>query len=158
MGDPRAAAAQSRIRLPGLTPLAATVASDMLARKDIDEAHMMMPAALPEPDDMAIALSPSGRTAAVINAVEPARRNGARTIAGTKDPDSPLARSVEFCLVLQGAEHRAAGRKRPCARRAAKPALYALRCGRTAPPHFPRPDPGALRKRRPPETPNPRPR
>ena len=147
MADRRAVGSQSRIWLPGLTPLAAKVASDMLAPKDIDEAHMMMPAALPGPDDLAIALSPSGRTAAVIDAVKPARRNGTRTIAEATDPESPLARSVEFWSLLQGAEQRAA-----------EPAGYALRCGRTARPHFPRPDPGARLKRRPPETPNPRPR
>jgi hypothetical protein len=99
MGDPRAVAAQSRIWLPGLTPLAAKVASDMLAPKDIDEAHMMMPAALPGPDDLAIALSPSGRTAAVIDAVEPAGRNGTRTIGGgdgSRQPPGPQCRVLEF--------------------------------------------------------------
>lgn len=133
MGDPRAVAAQGRIRVPGLTPLAAQVAADIRAHKDSDEAHMMMPAALLGPDDMAIALSPSGRTAAVIDAVETAYRNGARTIAGTTDPDSPVARSVRFCIELLGAEQRAA-----------EPEACAPRCGRTARPHFPRPDPGAL--------------
>ena len=37
MGDPRAVGAQIRMRLPGLTPLEAKVAADILARKDIDE-------------------------------------------------------------------------------------------------------------------------
>ena len=38
MGDPKAVAAQIRMKLPSLTPLEAKVASDILARKDIDAA------------------------------------------------------------------------------------------------------------------------
>ena len=38
MGDPKAIAAQIRMKLPSLTPLEAKVASDILARKDIDAA------------------------------------------------------------------------------------------------------------------------
>ena len=38
MGDPKAVAAQIRMKLPNLTPLEAKVAGDILARKDIDAA------------------------------------------------------------------------------------------------------------------------
>ena len=38
MGDPKAVAAQIRMKLPSLTPLEGKVASDILARKDIDAA------------------------------------------------------------------------------------------------------------------------
>ncbi len=64
-----------------------------------DDAHMMMmSAALLGPDDVAIAFSHSGSTAAVIDAVDLARRNGARTIAVTNYPDSMLARAVDVVL------------------------------------------------------------
>jgi DNA-binding MurR/RpiR family transcriptional regulator len=64
-----------------------------------DDAHMMMmSAALLGPDDVAIAFSHSGTTAAVLDAIEMARRNGARTIAVTNYPDSPVARVVDVVL------------------------------------------------------------
>ena len=64
-----------------------------------DDAHMMMmSAALLGPDDVAIAFSHSGSTSAVIDAVELARKNGARTIAVTNYPDSPVARIVDVVL------------------------------------------------------------
>ena len=64
-----------------------------------DDAHMMMmSAALLGPDDVAIAFSHSGSTSAVIDAIDLARKNGARTIAITNYPDSPLARSVDVVL------------------------------------------------------------
>ncbi len=64
-----------------------------------DDAHMMMmSAALLGPDDVAIAFSHSGSTAAVLDAVDLARRNGARTIAITNYADSPVARMVDVVL------------------------------------------------------------
>ena len=65
-----------------------------------DDAHMMMmmSAALLGHDDVAIAFSHSGCTTAVIEAVELARRNGARTIAVTNYADSPLAKIVDVVL------------------------------------------------------------
>ncbi len=64
-----------------------------------DDAHMMMmSAALLGPDDVAIAFSHSGNTTAVLDAVELARKNGARTIAVTNYPDSPVARMVDVVL------------------------------------------------------------
>lgn len=64
-----------------------------------DDAHMMMmSAALLGPDDVAIAFSHSGSTAAVLEAAEMARRNGARTIAVTNYPESPLAKLVDVVL------------------------------------------------------------
>jgi DNA-binding MurR/RpiR family transcriptional regulator len=64
-----------------------------------DDAHMMMmSAALLGVDDVAIAFSHSGTTTAVIDAVELARRNGARTVAVTNYADSPLTRIVDVVL------------------------------------------------------------
>ncbi len=64
-----------------------------------DDAHMMMmSAALLGSDDVAVAFSHSGSTNAVIDAVELARKNGARTIAVTNYPDSPVAQIVDLVL------------------------------------------------------------
>ena len=64
-----------------------------------DDAHMMMmSAALLTPDDVAVAFSHSGSTSAVIDALELARRNGARTIAVTNYADSHLARIADVVL------------------------------------------------------------
>ena len=63
-----------------------------------DDAHMMMSAALLGPDDVELAFSHSGTTSAVIDAVELARRNGARIIAVTNHAESPLAGLVDVVL------------------------------------------------------------
>ncbi|GLS86771.1 RpiR family transcriptional regulator [Cypionkella aquatica] len=64
-----------------------------------DDAHMMMmSAALLGPDDVVVAFSHSGTTAAVIEAVELARKNGARIIAVTNYAESPLAGLVDVVL------------------------------------------------------------
>lgn len=70
-----------------------------------DDAHMMlMSAALLGPDDAVVVFSHSGATAAVLDATELARRNGARTIAVTNYPDAPLARIADhvLCSTAQG--------------------------------------------------------
>ncbi|MCW1919013.1 MurR/RpiR family transcriptional regulator [Rhodobacter sp. KR11] len=64
-----------------------------------DDAHMMlMSAALLGPEDVAVAYSHSGSTTAVLEAIELARKNGARTIAVTNYPDSAIARAVDVVL------------------------------------------------------------
>jgi DNA-binding MurR/RpiR family transcriptional regulator len=64
-----------------------------------DDAHMMMmSAALLGPDDVVVAFSHSGTTASVLDAVELARRNGARIIAVTNYAESPLAGLVDVVL------------------------------------------------------------
>src|SRR5690606_31092400 len=70
-----------------------------------DDAHMMlMSASLLGPQDIAIAFSHSGNTTAVIEAIQLARRNGARTLAITNYEHSPLARQAEIvlCSTAQG--------------------------------------------------------
>jgi DNA-binding MurR/RpiR family transcriptional regulator len=70
-----------------------------------DDAHMMlMSAALLGPSDVAIGFSHSGTTTAVIEALELARRRGARTIALTNYATSPLAElaDVVLCSTAQG--------------------------------------------------------
>lgn len=70
-----------------------------------DDSHMMlMSAALLGTDDVAIGFSHSGNTVAVIEAIQLARRNGARTIAITNYNASPLAQhaDVVLCSTAQG--------------------------------------------------------
>ena len=70
-----------------------------------DDAHMMlMSASLLSEGDVAIAFSHSGATTAVLEALELARRRGARTIALTNYANSPLARlaDVVLCSTAQG--------------------------------------------------------
>jgi DNA-binding MurR/RpiR family transcriptional regulator len=70
-----------------------------------DDSHMMlMSAALLKQDDIAIGFSHSGNTVAVIEAMQLARRNGARTIAITNYNGSPLAQhaDVVLCSTAQG--------------------------------------------------------
>ncbi|MDZ4393886.1 MurR/RpiR family transcriptional regulator [Cypionkella sp.] len=64
-----------------------------------DDAHMMMmSAALLGPQDVVVAFSHSGTTASVLDAVDLARRNGARIIAVTNYAESPLAGMVDVVL------------------------------------------------------------
>lgn len=70
-----------------------------------DDSHMMlMSASLLGPDDVAIGFSHSGNTTAVIDAVQLARKNGARTIAITNYGGSPLAQvaDIVLCSTAQG--------------------------------------------------------
>lgn len=70
-----------------------------------DDSHMMlMSAALLGPDDVAIGFSHSGRTTAVIEAIQLARKNGARTIVVTNYNASPLAEvaDIVLCSTAQG--------------------------------------------------------
>jgi DNA-binding MurR/RpiR family transcriptional regulator len=65
-----------------------------------DDAHMMlMSAALLGPGDVAVGFSHSGRSTVVLDAVALARRNGARTIAVTNYPASPLVDLADVVLL-----------------------------------------------------------
>jgi DNA-binding MurR/RpiR family transcriptional regulator len=70
-----------------------------------DDSHMMlMSASLLGNDDIAVGFSHSGNTMAVIEAMQIARKNGARTIAITNYNESPLAQhaDVVLCSTAQG--------------------------------------------------------
>jgi DNA-binding MurR/RpiR family transcriptional regulator len=70
-----------------------------------DDSHMMlMSASLLGTDDVAIGFSHSGNTTAVIDALQLARKSGARTIAITNYGGSPLAQiaDVVLCSTAQG--------------------------------------------------------
>jgi RpiR family transcriptional regulator, repressor of rpiB and als operon len=69
-----------------------------------DAQLMLMSAALLRRGDVAMAFSPSGQTAAVVEAARQARQNGAQLIALTNRSDSPLGREsdVALCANLDG--------------------------------------------------------
>lgn len=70
-----------------------------------DDAHMMlMSASVLGPNDAVLAFSHSGSTTAVLEPLEIARRNGARTIAITNYADSPITSRVDvvLCSTAQG--------------------------------------------------------
>ncbi|MCB1444515.1 MAG: MurR/RpiR family transcriptional regulator [Rhizobiaceae bacterium] len=70
-----------------------------------DDSHMMlMSASLLGPNDVAVGFSHSGNTTAVIDAVQLARKSGARTIAITNYDGSPLAQiaDIVLCSTAQG--------------------------------------------------------
>lgn len=65
-----------------------------------DDLHLMlMSAALLGPEDAVIAFSHSGRSTAVVEAAALARRNGARVVAVTAYPQSPLADVADVSLI-----------------------------------------------------------
>lgn len=70
-----------------------------------DDPHMMlMSASLLGPDDVAVAFSHSGATAAVLDAARLARENGARVIAITNYVSAPLSElaDIALCSTAQG--------------------------------------------------------
>jgi DNA-binding MurR/RpiR family transcriptional regulator len=70
-----------------------------------DDSHMMlMSASLLGEDDIAIGFSHSGNTIAIIEAIQLARKNGARTIAVTNYNSSALAHAADvvLCSTAQG--------------------------------------------------------
>jgi DNA-binding MurR/RpiR family transcriptional regulator len=65
-----------------------------------DDAHMMlMSASVLGPDDVVVAFSHSGRSAVVLDAIQQARRRGARVIAVTNYPASPLVDLADAVLL-----------------------------------------------------------
>jgi DNA-binding MurR/RpiR family transcriptional regulator len=58
------------------------------------------------PGDVVIGISHSGQTASVVEALQTARRRGARTVALTNYPQSALALASEFQLITAFHEHR----------------------------------------------------
>jgi RpiR family transcriptional regulator, repressor of rpiB and als operon len=70
-----------------------------------DDSHMMlMSASLLGADDIAVGFSHSGNTSAVIDAIQLARKSGARTLAITNYDNSPLAAvaDIVLCSTAQG--------------------------------------------------------
>ncbi len=65
-----------------------------------DDSHIMaMSASILQPQDVVLAISHSGKTSAVIDAVRLAKQRGAAVIGLTSYAQSPLARESDICLV-----------------------------------------------------------
>lgn len=94
----------------GASGLAATDLQHKLTRlgfsaQALTSAHDALPAVTALDDrDCLLAISDSGRTTDVLDAVEIAARSGARRIAITGSPVGPLARSSEFVLLTASRE------------------------------------------------------
>jgi DNA-binding MurR/RpiR family transcriptional regulator len=58
------------------------------------------------PGDVVVGISHTGQTASIIEAIQAARRKGARTVALTNYPQAPLASASEFQLITAFHEHR----------------------------------------------------
>jgi len=58
------------------------------------------------PGDVVVGISHTGQTASVVEAIQSARRRGARTVALTNYPQSSLAKASEFQLITAFHEHR----------------------------------------------------
>jgi len=58
------------------------------------------------PDDVVVGISHTGQTASVVEAIQSARRRGARTVALTNYPQSSLAKASEFQRITGFHEHR----------------------------------------------------
>lgn len=69
--------------------------------------HTLYKAATDFSGYMVIAVSQSGRTPEIVEVLETARRSGARTLAFTNDPNSPLARAAQLVVDLGAGEERA---------------------------------------------------
>ena len=63
-----------------------------------DDAHMMMSASVPKPDDAVMVFTHSGATTAVLEPMKLARKQGARTIAVTNHLESPVAGAADVVL------------------------------------------------------------
>ena len=69
------------------------------------DSHMAVTsAALREPGDVAVGLSHTGTTVDTIDALREARRNGAKTVAVTNFPWSPITEVVDFVLLTAARE------------------------------------------------------
>jgi len=58
------------------------------------------------PGDVVLGISHTGQTASILEAMQAARRKGARTVALTNYPHSPVAMASEFQLITAFHEHR----------------------------------------------------
>ena len=72
----------------------------------LEDSHMQaMSAAMLRPDDVAVAISNSGSSKDVIEALKQARQAGAKTICITSHPASPLAKVADIKIFTKSAEN-----------------------------------------------------
>ncbi len=96
----------------GASGLAARRAADSLltlgytAIAIVDAYTQIFATANTGPGDVVVGISHTGQTVAIIEAIQTARRRGARTVALTNYPRSPLVEASEFQLITGFPEHR----------------------------------------------------
>ena len=83
----------------------------------------------PTKKDVVVGIAASGRTPFTVAAVEFARRSGAKTIAVTCNPDSPLEKAAELAIVVETGTEVVAGSTRMKAGTAEKLVLNMLSTG-----------------------------
>jgi len=71
----------------------------------VDPHRQLMAATLLRKGDLAIAVSHSGRTKNVVNALKLARERGAKTMCITDFPHSPITKESDFCVCAVHAEN-----------------------------------------------------
>ena len=71
----------------------------------VDPHRQLMAATLLEPGDLAIAVSHSGRTKSVVDALRLARERGAKTMCMTDFPHSQIAKESDICICAVHAEN-----------------------------------------------------
>src|SRR6202034_4648701 len=80
---------------------AALASPSEISEDDSQEGRDEMARLKPTKNDVVLGVASSGRTPFTVAAVAEARRRGARTIALTCNPNSPLERAAHFAIVTQ---------------------------------------------------------
>lgn len=100
-----------------------------ISEDDSEQGRDEMARRKPGKNDVVIGVASSGRTPFTLAAIEVARRRGARTIALTCNPDSPLQRAAHFAIVTPVGPEVLAGSSRMKAATAHKMVLNMISTG-----------------------------
>ncbi len=100
-----------------------------ISEDDAKQGREEMARRKPGKDDVVLGIAASGRTPFTVAAVELARERGARTIALTCNPNSPLERAAGFAIVVQVGPEVLAGSSRMKAATAHKMVLNMISTG-----------------------------
>jgi len=108
---------------------AALASPSEISEDDSQEGRDEMARLKPTKNDVVLGVASSGRTPFTVAAVAEARRRGARTIALTCNPNSPLERAAHFAIVTQVGPEVLAGSSRMKAGTAHKMVLNMISTG-----------------------------
>ncbi|MFZ0817641.1 MAG: N-acetylmuramic acid 6-phosphate etherase [Candidatus Sulfotelmatobacter sp.] len=108
---------------------AALASPSEISEDDSQEGRDEMARLKPTKNDVVLGIASSGRTPFTVAAVVEARRRGARTIALTCNPNSPLERAAHFAIVTQVGPEVLAGSSRMKAGTAHKMVLNMISTG-----------------------------
>jgi N-acetylmuramic acid 6-phosphate etherase len=110
----------------------ALAAASEISEDDINAGRKEISRLKPTKKDVVMGIASSGRTPFTVAAVAEAGRRGARTIALTCNPDSPLERAADFAIVTQVGPEVLAGSSRMKAGTAHKMVLNMISTGAMA--------------------------